>query len=480
MKKEIDITRSTINRALVRINLLIKSYDDIVDDSVYLLIKSNKLWSDTNFISVRYYSLDGLNISAIHNGDEWEINDLEKESFSNLLKNKQTEFDEEKIESIIKEQLEDIFGIKNFNGELLPDFFDSIEFSKTVNILTFYRHYFFEINTMPEIARIMALSVIELIPLKLFKEINFNHGKLHENYKPSLALDKFIKKRFWEKEKSLPIKQANKNSTKRNIVFFSDLKDFGLMVKSISKDKIDTTQEFIKKYQFKTSIAIKSQGGYVVQTAGDAFMAIFSLEENDGEINVLIKTILTCLQILSIEDIIVNNTNLKFITRIGVNVASIEEGYIGSPDLREYTVFGKDVNIASRLEKKVDELAESIDGFSGGVLVNLTNLNFVLDATDEKILSQISSIINQLSSIQNLPWFANKMNSMNKSFHGDFLSYKIYEIIKTNLKVSLQNLNQSNRTYSYIIHNDLIHTEVKEGYTSSIFIYKKIREHNDV
>jgi hypothetical protein len=474
MKSENEISK--ISRVVTRINLLIKSYDDVVDDSIYLLIKSNKLWSDISFISVRYYSLDNINIPAMHNGEEWEIMDNEKKIFTNLLKNKQAEFNQEKVESIIKEQLEDIFGIKNIEGELLPDYFDNIVFSKTVNMLTFYRHYFYEINLMPEIARIMALKVIELIPLKLLKEIHFNNGKLHENYKPSLVLDTFIQKRFWEKERCLPIRLINKNPTKRNIVLFSDLKDFGLMVKSISKGNTDTTQEFIKKYQFKTSIAIKSQGGYVVQTAGDAFMAIFSLEEHVDEMNMLIKTIRACLQILSLEDLMINNTNIKFITRIGVNIASIEEGYIGSPDLREYTVFGKDVNIASRLEKKVDELAETIDGFAGGILVNLTNLSYTLNGDDEKILSQIFSIFNQLSEIQNLPWFTNKINSMNKSFHTDFLSYKLYEIIKYTLQSYLDDLNQIDTNYSFYVSDDLIHIEVKEGFTSSIFFYKKSKD----
>ncbi|MCB1191809.1 MAG: adenylate/guanylate cyclase domain-containing protein [Leptospiraceae bacterium] len=456
-----------ITRLMTRLNLILKVEDENVSKLYYLFIKSSKIWEDMNFISVRVDTLDDLStpIKNHHNGI-YTLEDTHKEDLSKKCQSIDELLSKEKCIKLAEKELDKVFGIKNFDGVLLKDFIDYIEESKTVNAITYYHHRFFALTKLDGLNRLIRLKTIELVPLELFIKLGRDTGNLHEKYNPSQVIRRFFSEETWKKDTLPALKIGHTNTKKKIGVLFSDLKGFGYIVKKFAATKeSELTRLMIKKYQYLSSIEIKASGGYVVQTAGDAFMAIFTLTEN--VLDDIHRILQAAIGMLSINSVEIEGKPMELITRIGINIAEVEEGFLGALDLREYTVFGKGVNIASRLEKKVDELSESIDHFSGGILFNLTNCEIDTHANEQKI-KELAGHINQIAhDIKNLS-FKSRLKSFASELEHTYKIDLLFDKVNKNIKPLL-----AETFMQFVIEPELKRIQVKEGNTNCLFIYKK-------
>lgn len=464
-----------ITRLMIRLNLIMKVIDNDTNEVYYAFIKSSKVWADMNFISVRIDSLDNISVPV----DKDEKNEfIVKAKDMPTLTQKFEEIEQfltyEKCKYLVEKELDKVFGIKQFDGVLQDERIDYIEESKTVNEITYYHNRFFVIKKISDINRIIGLKTIELIPQNIFEKLHKKEYSLHDRYAPSNLLKKFIEKRIWTKDLISPLKLEVVQHKKRIGVLFSDLKDFGNLVNQFElEEEAEFTRLFIKKYQHLASIEIKIRGGYVVQTAGDAFMAIFQLSDDEME---NIKNMLeAALHILSISEISIHSKypSIPVKTRIGINIAEVEEGFLGALDLREYTVFGKDVNIASRLEKKVGEYGEFINGFSGGILLNIANSKPELDNIENKTDELSDYLLKHSANFTNIAFkkrLADFASSLKYNFHLDCL----FELVKAITNNTIQELNQTlkNQNHCIQIAEDLKEFSVKEGMTNCVYVYK--------
>lgn len=463
-----------------RLNLVIKVEDISVHEQYYMFMKSSKLWSDINFVSVRIQSIDKTAIPVERNAEgKYEITDKVREIVEKEMELQQAIPNEEISKELALSELDKVFGIKNFDGTLLKPTIDYIDASKTVNAITYYRHYFYVITSISEdMNRLIGLRTIELIPLSLMINIGESKSNLHESYNLSNLVRQYINQHFWRYDPYLPLQFLQGNYKNRIGVLFSDLKGFGQLVKNFPSIKeSESTQLMIKKYQHLASHEIKSNGGYVVQTAGDAFMAIFKLpaEKEANDVEEIIRILKAALGILSISKVNVADKSMTLTTRIGINIAAnIEEGFLGALDLREYTVFGKDVNIASRLEKKVDELSETIDSFAGGLLLNIYNCKETIPPKDNDAMRNFADDLIKVSNDLSVVTFRNRIIKFINNLTFNYETDVILEKVKEKLKDIIKEKNKDPE-YEFVVYDDLKEIQVKEGTTTCIFIYKRKR-----
>lgn len=452
---------------MARINLIIRTRENSLGDDYYLFLKSSKLWSDINFISTRAFVLDDLSFD-IATGSRGELKILDS-NVTLEIKKQEEKLTPERVENLVSSELFKVFGIQKFKGKLLSDKMKYIEESKRMNEITYYIHYFYRITELPDLNRLIGLDNMELLSVKLMEQISSNSARLHENYLLSNVIANYIKNNLWKKEKKYYLIPEKTITKKRIAILFSDIKDFGSIVQQFGREESRSTKELVKRYQHEASLFIKSSGGYVVQTAGDAFMAIFSLSNVEEE--EIFQVLQAAISILSIDSIVVGKKKIKVATRIGLNIAEVEEGFLGAPDLREYTVFGKDVNVASRLEKKVDEVSENIENFAGGLLFNIASCrDRLLEEEKRKVENLFAKIENLLVESEHL-WLKQGLleswSTQKKEIHNlaNFFSLKskVEKFIDNRFKKLKKKLQ---------IHKNILPIQVKEGDTRCLFIYK--------
>ncbi|MCB1156324.1 MAG: adenylate/guanylate cyclase domain-containing protein [Leptospiraceae bacterium] len=467
-----------ITRVMNRLNLIIKVQDKQVKETYYLFMKSSKLWADINFVSARIFSNNtpGIKIRK-KNAQSFSLNSQNEKLLNKHLYRSEESLTREICIDLAGEELDKVFGIRDFDGELLPHTIDYIEPSKTVSAITYYRHHFFVLTRISDLKRLIGLKTIELIPLSLMKSLADKKNTLHEGYNPSMLLEKFIRHKFWELDPYPSPELIQENEKNRIGVLFSDIKGFGTLVKNFPSIKeSESTQLMIKKYQHHSALEIKANGGYVIQTAGDAFMAIFKLPENStDDSSDVIRIIRAALGILKISKIEIDEASMHLVTRVGLNIAHIEEGFLGALDLREYTVFGKDVNIASRLEKKVDEIAESIEGFAGGLLFNLSNCKDNIKDTELRSLQKVEQELKIKAGGFKLKSFSNRLKKFSNEVKMNYVTDSLMEKIIRELNPYLKELSRDDE-YSYHISAEIREVQVKEGNTKCIFLYKQKKD----
>lgn len=460
-------TTYTAKRIMARINLIIRTRENSLGDDYYLFLKSSKLWSDINFISTRAFVLDDFSFD-IAIGSKGELKILNA-NVTLEIKKQEEKLTPERVENLVASELFKVFGIQKFKGKLLSDKMEYIEESKRMNEITHYIHYFYRITELPDLNRLIGLDNMELLSVKLMKQISSHSAHLHENYLLSNVIINYIKNNLWKKEKNFYLIPEKTITKKRIAVLFSDIKDFGSIVQQFGREESRSTKELVKRYQHEASLYIKSNGGYVVQTAGDAFMAIFSLSNSEEE--EIFQVIQAAISILSIDSIIVNKKKIKIATRIGLNIAEVEEGFLGAPDLREYTVFGKDVNVASRLEKKVDEVSESIENFAGGLLFNIASCRDpLLEEEKRKVENLFTKIENLFLETEHL-WLKQGLleswSTQKKEIHNLATFFNIKSKVEKFIENRFKKLKKK-----FQIHKNILPIQVKEGDTRCLFIYK--------
>ncbi len=177
----------------------------------------------------------------------------------------------------------------------------------------------------------------------------------------------------------------NYQTVRKNItVFFSDIKSFSTITSEMDGE---TLSEFLNSYLEEMTIIVNKYGGTLDKYIGDAIMVFFgapgnsSIEDNvknclqmSYEMREKMKTIRKKWFLMGYEQ--------PFHIRIGIATGWCMVGNFGSSERMDYTISGKTVNLASRLEQsaEVDEI--QICHTTWGIAQEYINCN----PPDEKIL----------------------------------------------------------------------------------------------
>ncbi len=197
-------------------------------------------------------------------------------------------------------------------------------------------------------------------------------------------------------------------------VVFTDLKDFTSL--SENMDPVILVK-VLNLYLNEMSQVIISLGGTIDKFEGDAIMAFFGAPNKFTDHAV--RCCLAALRMKRMENLI--NTQLlaeelitePLFTRIGVNSGDMVVGNIGSVQRLDYTIIGKNVNIASRIETANKKYGTSIliSESTYNLIKNFFECRFV-EASMLKGFSEPIKIYELLTEYENTALKYSDINSM--------------------------------------------------------------------
>ncbi|MFP4332959.1 MAG: adenylate/guanylate cyclase domain-containing protein [Campylobacterales bacterium] len=151
---------------------------------------------------------------------------------------------------------------------------------------------------------------------------------------------------------------------KKLTVFFSDLVGFAEVADRLESEEL--TEHLNRYLEEMTSIALE-YGATIDKYMGDAIMIFFGDPSTKG----VKEDALSCVKMAMdmkkrLRELIKSESLLPFETRMGINTGYCTVGNFGSDNRMDYTIIGKEVNIASRLEgvAKTNDILISAETYS--------------------------------------------------------------------------------------------------------------------
>jgi adenylate cyclase len=142
-------------------------------------------------------------------------------------------------------------------------------------------------------------------------------------------------------------------------IWFSDLRGFTQISEGLSPEQLI---ESLNIYFEEVVGAIYEQGGEVLKYIGDAVLAVFPVEKFDNRY----QACAAALAAVNASTLRLADINSKrgeqglplFHHGVGLHFGAAKYGNIGSKERLDFTVIGREVNIASRIEGKCKELQQ--------------------------------------------------------------------------------------------------------------------------
>lgn len=272
----------------------------------------------------------------------------------------------EKLFSIIKNDRFSIIGInidKDSNSNIIQQKENNIEITGNHQTTSHALNSVICNNIqIDQINELISRNAIQPIPLDFFyvDTNNRNHDvpTLHPRFTfHSLAevlMEKYIdvaEQLFSDSRPHyyIPFHQEIEEGIRKTGFMLIDMVD---CKKLFNKKNFSSGNELLKAFQSDIVEIIHKNSGCIISTAGDGIFASVSLPEqysglSETEISIIMYEMLLKIALLI--------QLIPWETRIGIDISvdRFNEGIVGPIELQEYNMLGKNINIASRLEKLI-------------------------------------------------------------------------------------------------------------------------------
>ncbi|NRG18688.1 cyclic nucleotide-binding domain-containing protein [Rhizobiales bacterium] len=142
----------------------------------------------------------------------------------------------------------------------------------------------------------------------------------------------------------------------RAIIWFSDVVGFSEHTLSMSPER---TADIVQRFFNAQSVPIAAHGGYIDKFIGDGLMAFWVLQDGASTAKACLESLRAAENaVKAVSEIRIGNARLHL--RIGLHLGLALSGDFGSATRHQFTLIGKDVNKAARLEEVHKE--DIVDG----------------------------------------------------------------------------------------------------------------------
>jgi adenylate cyclase len=187
----------------------------------------------------------------------------------------------------------------------------------------------------------------------LHKEIK---AKQVEQESLSNKVAKYISPQIWELIFSGKHEVKLETQRKKLVIFFSDIKGFTALSEQIESEALT---ELLNNYLTEmTNIAIK-YGGTIDKYIGDGIMIFFGDPKTQGAKKDTLACVAMAIEMKKHMKVLRQNWRTQGVQspleiRMGINTGYCTVGNFGTESRMDYTIIGKEVNMASRIESAAD------------------------------------------------------------------------------------------------------------------------------
>ena len=167
---------------------------------------------------------------------------------------------------------------------------------------------------------------------------------------------KYISPQIWELIFSGKQEVKLETQRKKLVVFFSDIKGFTALSEQIESEALT---EILNNYLTEmTNIALK-YGGTIDKYIGDSIMVFFGDPKTQGAKKDTLACVAMAIEMRKHMKVLRQNWRSQGVqtpleVRMGINTGYCTVGNFGTESRMDYTIIGKEVNMASRLESAAD------------------------------------------------------------------------------------------------------------------------------
>lgn len=193
---------------------------------------------------------------------------------------------------------------------------------------------------------------------------------IEQEKQASLAkgLAKYLSPQVWHMAFSGQPENLLKTQRKKLTVFFSDIKDFTDLSEELEPEDL---AEILNGYLSEMSEIAIRHGGTIDKFIGDSIMVFFGDPYSKGSKNDAMAAVSMALEMRRHMKVLrqqwqAQGINKRLEIRMGINTGYCTVGTFGADTRRDYTVIGREVNLASRLENAAgsDEILVSGETYS--------------------------------------------------------------------------------------------------------------------
>lgn len=183
----------------------------------------------------------------------------------------------------------------------------------------------------------------------------------------SRKLMKYLPTQVWESIFSGKRDAKLQNHRKKLSVFFSDIKDFTVMTDEMSPDSV--TEILAVYFEHMAKIALK-YGGTIDKFIGDAILIFFGDPTTKGAKEDAVACVSMAIDMRKMMQVLRQKwqsmgVEMPLHVRMGITTGYCHVGNFGCESRMDYTIIGRDANLASRLQNaaEVDEILISNDTY---------------------------------------------------------------------------------------------------------------------
>ncbi len=181
-------------------------------------------------------------------------------------------------------------------------------------------------------------------------------------------LSKYVSPQVWEQIFSGRKHVRLENQRKKLTVFFSDIKGFTDMSEQLEAEALT---ELLNNYLTEMSKIALKYGGTIDKFIGDSIMVFFGDPKSRGVKEDAVAAVSMAIEMRKYMKVLRQQWRSKGIRtpleiRMGISTGYVTVGNFGAENRMDYTIIGREVNLASRLESSADsgEILVSYETYS--------------------------------------------------------------------------------------------------------------------
>ncbi len=245
--------------------------------------------------------------------------------------------------SLFVRQRHEVVGEQNLLGDGCHRWYDLVVSERNAELLRIDRH---QLELHPQ-KDLLWRNIAKIISLKLKKATRRNLELGRQLEDDTRILHAYTNEYALGRRLQFGGVQSTDHKTETAVIWFSDVVNFSSYVLELAPDR---TADVVQRFFNAQSLPIQEHGGHIDKFMGDGLMAFWIIEaeqETDSVCDQVVKAAEEA--VAAVARIHLGTEPLRL--RIGLHLGTVLTGDFGSATRHQFTLIGREVNKAARLEQ---------------------------------------------------------------------------------------------------------------------------------